>query len=337
MLGIGLKGRTRPTYADALAIGKVIAPEIFDTEASRLGRETEHPLVREYRQKADGLSQVRGEPVTPLQALDEDIQRYEELLYTAGDRDQIARRLRSLESVRPLLLPPRPYSETQLIIRDLHTADRGLPTPPIPGDKYKDYHVSEDRGLRIRLLHPDAPEHAIGADLIYEHHWTKKRMVRIAVIQYKIWNGRALYYSQAPSLEPQMNKLKAAFCEVGLCALSNKSVRDDAYRLPYCSPFLRPTDKLQTPDSRQISSGLHFPICVALRSAEDTGRGGKKIERKNIRSESVTHRVFEEMFNANLLGSRWLTYDELQSLYSEYGILEPDERVVLHAQEFGLT
>jgi hypothetical protein len=53
-----------------------------------------------------------------------------------------------------------------------------------------------------------------------------------------------------------------------------------------------------------------------------------------VRSESVTHKVFEEMLNANLLGSRWLTYNELEELYNKHGILEPYERVVLQAQEF---
>jgi hypothetical protein len=65
-------------------------------------------------------------------------------------------------------------------------------------------------------------------------------------------------------------------------------------------------------------------------------RGGKKISRKNIRSECITHKVFEELFNTNMLGSRWLTYDEMEELYIKHGILESDERIILHAQEFGL-
>jgi hypothetical protein len=69
---------------------------------------------------------------------------------------------------------------------------------------------------------------------------------------------------------------------------------------------------------------------------QDTGRGNKKIESKVIRSEAVTHKVFEEMFNANLLGSRWLTYEEIETLYRDHKVLEPTERIVLHVQEFGL-
>jgi hypothetical protein len=133
-----------------------------------------------------------------------------------------------------------------------------------------------------------------------------------------------------------MAKLKTTFCDSGLCKSWEGSARTEAYRLPFCTVFLRPTDKLQDPDSRLFSTGLHVPICVALRTLKDTNRGNKKIDSKTIRSESVTHKIFEEMFNSNMLGSRWLNYDEIEGLYRTHGILEPSERIVVHAQEFGL-
>jgi len=46
--------------------------------------------------------------------------------------------------------------------------------------------------------------------------------------------------------------------------------------------------------------------------------------------------VFEELFNANMLGSKWLTYEELEKLYREHKILEADEHIIIHAQEFGV-
>lgn len=333
MLGIGLKGRIRPTYAEALDFGKELAPEMFDTDASLLGRDREPPLALEYRQRAEALSRRRGQPVTPLEALEEELESLHQLVDTGGDKSQIVKRIAQLEDIKPHFLPT-PHTENRLILRDMYAAERNLPSPPVVGNRHKDFQLANGRAMRVRLLHPDAPEHATGADLIYEHHWGKKLTVRIAVVQYKIWNGQTLYLSQATSLASQMDKMKAAFCDTGLCELSKHSARTDAYRLPYCSPFVRPTDKLQYPESRLISSGLHLPVCVAMRTAEDTGRGGKKIERKTIRSESVTHKVFEEMLNANLLGSRWLSYDELEELYSKHGIIEPYERVVLQAQEF---
>lgn len=132
----------------------------------------------------------------------------------------------------------------------------------------------------------------------------------------------------------QLNRFREAFCGSALCEPFEKSQRKDAYRLPYCSAFLRPTDRLQDPDCRLVSSGYHVPICVVERLWKDTSRGGQKLVSKNFRSEAVTHRVFEELFNTNMLGSKWLTYRELEELYRLHNILEPDEHIVIHAQEF---
>lgn len=336
MLGIAFKGKVSPTYLQSLQVGRRIAAKIFDSESSLLGRNREPQLVQEYRQKADAVSQIRGRIVEPLEVLDEDIELQQRLVRTTGDKILIQRRLENLEDIRVYFLP-KSYTENQIIIRDLYKADRGLPIPPIEGDTFRDFKVSDDRGMRIRMLHPDPVEHAIGADLIYEHYWDKRHVARIALIQYKIWNGKALYLSQASNVEDQMNKMRNIFCKRDLCSAFEGTSRTGAYRLPYCSVFLRPTDKIQDPDVRLISSGLHIPICVAFKKLEDTARGGKKIESRMIRSESVSHKVFEEMFNANLLGSKWLTYEELAELYRSHGVFDVNQRIVLHAQEFGIN
>ena len=336
MLGIGFKGKISPTYEQAIAVGKVLAPQVFATQDSLLGRGNEPALVEKYRQQAEATSEIEGKQIEPLTILDADIETYRSLNQTSGDRHLIQRHLDNLVEIRPFFLPKR-YTENQLIIRDVYTAIRELPTPPISGDKYRDYRLSADRGMRIRLIHPDPPEHSLGADLIYEHHWEKRKLVRIALIQYKIWNGKTLYLSQANNLARQMEKLHTSLCETGLCKADEDSARSRAYRLPFCAGFLRPTDKLQQPDSRLISSGWHIPVCVALRAIEDTGHGNKKIVAKRIRSECVTHKVFEEVFNSGMLGSRWLTYQEVGELYQRHKIFELGEKVVIHAQEFGLS
>jgi len=336
MLGIALKGVSTPTYEQALALGRILSPELFDSAASLIGKGNEQQIVREYRQKAEARSEKEKRIVSPVEVVDKDIEDHNDLLDTSGDRSLIRKRLNFLQHVRILLLPQK-HTENQLIIRDLFKADRDIPVPPIEGDTYREYRLTEDRGLRIRLLHPDPPEHSIGADLIYEHYWDKKRIARLALIQYKIWNGQTLYSSQSSNLENQLSKLKSIFCDTGLCTPFERSARLEAYRLPFCVAFLRPTDKLQQPDSHLKSSGLHVPICVVQGAWKDTGRGGKKIESKDIRSESLSHKVFEEVFNTNMLGSRWLTYDEVEELYRKHKILQPNERIVLHAQEFGLS
>lgn len=36
----------------------------------------------------------------------------------------------------------------------------------------------------------------------------------------------------------------------------------------------------------------------------------------------------------NELGSKWLTYTELEAFYLKHKVLEPGDRIVIHAQEF---
>lgn len=334
MLGIALKGGMSPTYEQSLAFARVIAPEIFDSDKTLIGKAKEPDLVQEYRQKTQALSQIESRDVPATEIIDTDITQLKELLKAAREDNQLRRRLRILETTR-VLLQPKKYTENQLILRDIFKAQRNIPVPPIDGDTYREFQLDKGRGLRIRLLHPDPPEHLVGADLVYETYWDKKELLRLAVVQYKIWNGQALYTSQAENLEEQLKKLKSIFCDSGLCEPPDTE-RANAYRLPFCAAFLRPTDALQTPNSRFISSGLHLPICVAARSWDNTGRGGKKIERKNVRSESLSHKVFEELFNTNMLGSMWLTYNEIDELYKKHKILDRHESVVIHAQEFSL-
>ncbi len=148
-----------------------------------------------------------------------------------------------------------------------------------------------------------------------------------------MWNNRELHYDER--MGKQLKRLQKAFCQRQFCKPSLHSKRANAYRLPFCAAFLRPTDKLQSPDSTFVSTGYHIPVCVVERSWKDRERGGKVIESKNIRSEAVTHRVFEELFNANMLGSGWITYDDLERLYHETKVLDAKERIVIHVQEFG--
>ena len=83
-----------------------------------------------------------------------------------------------------------------------------------------------------------------------------------------------------------------------------------------------------------VLSGYHVPLCVVNRLWQITQQGGRKLDSKKFRSEAVTHQIFEELFNTNMLGSRWLTYEELENLYQEHKLLEVGERIIIHVQEF---
>lgn len=334
MLGIALRGRPNPTYEQALAFGAVLSPQLFGPDSSLISQAQEPPIVTEYRQRAELESNAQGIAVNPLDILDKEISYYSDLTKSRGDKDRVQARLQKLMTARVYFIP-KSYTENQLILRDVFKADRNIPLPPFDADTYREYQLQNDRVIRIRLLHPDPPEHSIGADLIYETYWEKKHLARLSAVQYKIWNGKTLYLSQSKNLEQQLDKLKSVFCDNGFCKAFEGSSRSESYRLPYCAAFLRPTNKLQEPNSRLMSVGLHVPICVVRRSFTETNQGGKKIERKTIRSEALSQKVFEEILNANMLGSRWFTYDEIQKFYTDHKLLDSQDKVILHVQEFG--
>jgi len=332
VIGVGLKGKSTPTYGQALQFAKTISPTLFDSESTVLGSK-ERDIVREYRQRAEAESSLKSRAVTPVEVVEKEIKAFKAMLDTPGDRHLIEKRLNNFGHIRQLL-QPRKYSENQLILRDLFKAHRELPGPPTDGDTYREFQLDSDRGLRIRLLHPDKPEHTTGADLIYENYWDKQRVVRMAFVQYKVWNGSTLYSSKAANLEEQLKRLKTVVCDKGYCRAADEQGK--RYRLPYCAAFVRPSDQLQDPDSRLISSGLHVPICRVVDAWEETGRGGKKIERKRIRSEALSPKVFEELLNSNMLGSRWLSYNEVEEIYRTHKIFDSTDRILVHAQEFGI-
>ncbi len=314
-----------------LALGQALLPELFDPERSLLFRQQESATARRYRQLADAESIERGERVTALELVEKEIERYQRLIQTSREHDELTRELNMLRRARGEL-QPRPHTEQQLILRDALRTYQDVPISGA-GRDYREFALSNDRALRIRVLHPDPPEQSTGADVIYEHYWDKKGLVRLAAIQYKVWDGEVLY--QTERMARQLARFREVFCGNGLCRPSEQSQGKDAYRLPYCSGFLRPTDRLQASDSRFISTGYHIPVCMVARFWERTRQGGQKLTSKSFRSEAVTHRIFEELFNTNMLGSKWLTYEELEELYHQHKILEPDEHVIIHAQEFG--
>ncbi|HVF27424.1 MAG TPA: hypothetical protein VM943_04215 [Pyrinomonadaceae bacterium] len=334
-LGIAVKDKLSPTYPQSLALGKLLAPELYDPKVSLIVRSVESATAREFRQRAEVLSSLEDRDVSPLELLEPEIEEFKRLYTADPQKIEIEKKYLQLQDARQYLTPKK-QTETQIILHDLHLVKRGLPLPPVAKDRYLQFKLSKERGLRIYLLHPDPPEHSMGADLIYETYWEKKKLARLAVVQYKICKGKALYTSQSRNLEEQMNRLKHVFCESGLCKPWDENETEKRYRLPHCTAFLRPTDEIQQPNSALISSGLHVPICIAQRSWEETGKGGRKIEKKKIRSSSVTHKVFVELFNANLLGSRWFTFTEIESLYKQHGLLDSTERIILHAQEFDI-
>ena len=181
-ISIALKGAFTPTYEQALAVGRELSPQMFGHGSSLISAGQESPGVREYRQRAEAESQIKREDISPVEIIDRDIREFTALADTGGNRSQIRRRIRTLENTRSQLVS-REYTENQLILRDLFKARRDVVVPPREGDKYRDFSLANGRGLRIRLTHPDPPEHSLGVDLIYETYWSSKQLVRLALVQ----------------------------------------------------------------------------------------------------------------------------------------------------------
>lgn len=335
LFSIGVKGKGEVTYGNALLLGRDIAPPLFDPDGSLIIASQEPPLLKFYRERSEALSEINSSPVSPVELIDRDIQENERLLDTRGAREMIREKLRELRTIREQAVE-RSYSENSLIIRDVFSAERlHLPSSPINTDRYVEYRLPFDRAMRIRILHPDHAEHVTGADLIYEFCQQEDELVRVAFLQYKLWDGQTLYFSQARNLEDQLLKLQKVTCEGGICACKDPQFPPKAYRLPFCAAFLRPTDRLQSANAKLMSSGLHIPVCVAL-TVPISHMGGRILRNDPIRSRAISHRLFEELFNRNMLGSRWLTYKELETLYKRHDILGQLDSIVVHAQEFKL-
>ncbi len=335
----GIGNKTPISYAQAVSLAREIAPQLIN-ENSPLVKAFEIDVIKLYRERAEAQSKIGQTPISPVQVLDGEIKQLEKEFQKAelGKREKIEYEINRLKKVRPKLDMSN-WTETQAIIRDSDVVANELPISK-KGQGYKEYVVTKDRRLRVRVLHPDPPEAHSGVDLIYENYYQQKTdgkkpvlLVRIAALQYKMWNGKNLYTSQAPNLIPQLEKMRKAFCESGFC---NKPANndDERYRLPYCSAFIRPTDKRQTKDAWQVTHAWQIPICEALKKFETTPEGNKVLHSNKVSNCAVTQDIFQDFFNRGMLGSRWVNVGNLNKFYSKIGIFDTLERVVVHAQEY---
>jgi hypothetical protein len=180
------------------------------------------------------------------------------------------------------------------------------------------------------LLHPDKPEHILGADLVYEQFNVETEKLRLAILQYKTWDKGVLYINSSNGSEAQLLKLKKHLCDNNFCSAPQHLDGLFDYRFPYCCAFLRPTDKIQNSDSKMISHGIHIPVCSALQIKSENGN---KIEKSQIRHATLTHEVFENLFNHSFIGSRWISMTEVEEFYRDKKILESDQFIKLYAKE----
>ena len=329
--GISNKGVT-PTYYSSIKLATQIIPEIFNEKSLIVQRNHEPELVRAFRQQAEAQSKIEGRSIDPIELVDKRIVVLNQQIATdIEQKDLLKKELEKVQIVRSLLLP-RSIQEDYILEHDVKCLKFGVEPINIQA-KSADYKVSEKRYIRLRLIHPNDGEHSMGADLIYEQYDPEKRKVRFVMVQYKIWDGEILYWSQAKNLDPQLAKMADNLCGNGFCKCEKGNNYSTSFRYPYCSAFLRPTDKMQYKNSPFTSSGMHIPICKIESVTVETKDGNKVLRKQNMRETSLSQSLFEENFNYNQIGSRWMSYEELEKLYKEHKILENDERIIVHVQE----
>ena len=328
---ISTKGVT-PTYYSSIKLATQIIPDIFNEKSLIVQRHHEPELVRSYRQQAEAQSKIEGRLIDPIELVEKRIDVLNKQIATdISFKDLLKKELDKNQIVRSMLLP-RNVQEDYILEHDVKSMKFGVEPINIQA-KSADYKVSENRYIRVRLIHPNDGEQSMGADLIYEQYDPEKRKVRFVMVQYKIWDGELLYWSQAKNLDPQIAKMNLNLCANGYCKCESGNNHATSFRYPYCSAFLRPTDRLQYKDSPFTSSGMHIPICKINSVVVETKEGNKVLKKQNMRETSISHKLFEENFNLNQIGSRWMNYSEAEQLYKEHKILESDERIIVHVQE----
>jgi hypothetical protein len=329
-----LKKGAPATYEQAMAMLHDLDPELYDFCSRELTNKNEHELARLFKDKAAAETLKYGREVTPEELLQAEIDEHRELLAEPLDDDRKKSLKNYIISLEAALenLKPRRLTEHRILERDFVKVDRSHLGGEIffEADDYVDYKITSNRFLRLRLLHPDKGEHIMGADLIYERYNLMDETVRIAVLQYKVWDDNGVLYLANTSRDvAQMSKLKIHFCDKGFCAAGQNNTKRVDYRFPYCCAFLRPTDRMQSPDSKMISSGIHIPICGAF----ELRLPDFKIVKENIRASAITHDIFEHLFNHNLLGSRRIPFKELEAFYKDIQYFDENSTIKIYAKE----
>ena len=325
--------RTPQTYDESIRFAQRVAPSFYSGVDSLIAAAHEPPEIRRIRQEAAARSQQERQPVSPVDVVNEEIAHYDSLLKTqATETDALRRTLRKLQAIRERL-SNEVFSEGALIVRDVFRARHiDLPVPRFDGARYTEYQIGRDRAFRIRMLHPDRPEHVTGADVVYDLVNERTRSAHVAFIQYKIWEDEVLYFSAAGNLVQQLARLKNTVCEGELCRLPGESA-SSGFRMPHCGAFLRPTDRLQRADARLISSGEHVPICKLPLITEGPITEKTILRRPSLLGNSITQGTFVELFVRDMLGSRPISISELEALYRRFSLLGKEETLFIHAQE----
>lgn len=330
-------------YNDAIKFAKENIPEILTETKIGKGRLTKSDKLKDkFLQEAEALSRRDNKSYSYNELIENRIAELTNLIkvYKPNEKEpsQLKEELRNLKVIQnnenTSYYGFEKITENQAIINDAF-ADR-LDKRSI--NKYSGKaniyaNHSDGSKFRIEILHPNPTEAILGADLIYEQYNITNDKVRIVAIQYKMWENEVLYFSQAGNLKDQLKKMDKFFCKNKFCQDQNGSNQgSETYRLPFCAAFLRPTDKLHDPN-KLLTSGYHVPICKIDSIINKTTKTDK-LEYDLVKNTALKADTFEELFKYEMVGSPWIETEALEDFFKVNKILEPKQKIILHAQKY---
>ena len=74
---------------------------------------------------------------------------------------------------------------------------------------------------------------------------------------------------------------------------------------------------------------MHLPLCEVRRLQE----AENKVTKSNIIERAISSKNFEDLFNENMLGSRWISINYLEKFYKDKGLDSLTDSIRIHAQE----
>lgn len=317
----------------AVSIINEIQNDFFHDIGELFGTKEEDDLIQYYKELANAKSLADESRIyTAQQLIEEDIALHKALL---KEKKKLKKYSSIRQRVRELERAVRHFDHDRVFEDNVLRHDFMISTLPeyfgrqiYVNASFKDYILPKDRLLRMQMLHPGKAEHILGVDLIYEIFDKKNDRVRFIHMQYKMWEKDKLYLNHGNILN-QLSKMDNYLCKAGHCCDSSGSPHGQEYRFPYCSAFLRPTDRLQRLDRRQLTSGYHIPVCKIV-SHTDLGT---TITKDKIKEISVSYRNFADLFVNNMIGSKWIPVYKLFEFYENHNIQELGNSIRIYAKE----
>lgn len=333
------------TYQEVFNFADKYAHEILGRQ-DLLFRPDESKAARYYRERAALLTAKQQREIgsiehriRPIDVLDQEIRELDDLLKSDSGQNRTQRdKLEELRNIH------KEFEEQEVVRRDesevlLHDWNRGIDLPtffPQNPHNYHDFALPGERVMRVRLTHETKAENIAGVDFIYEYHRPTDKSARLAAIQYKLPQGDSKNIIINDKLQGQLDRMCAVFCDNELCvgpSYDDLPVDNRPFQLPHCCAFFRPTDRLQQFNSRLATTGYHIRRCDIDQICEYTSGRKKVITPEISMKHGISYTIFEELFTTEKLGSRWLTYEQLQKFHQKYEVIKPFEQAGIYIQE----